>query len=276
MKISKIYNNNIVAAITSDKREAIITGNGIAFAKKIGEQVDEDKISKCYFMKNEKKDRLYQVLESTPVLYLEIAEAIVDKAKKSLQKEINDAVLAGLTDHIHFAIDRQKKGTFLPNLILQEMKLMYPKEFDIGLWALRYIHTKTGILLPDDEAGYISIHMLNAMSESNADVGHILVFIKDMSEVIEETFTMTLDKESFDYYRLMAHLRFFYQRMRDAKQQDVSDVNDMYDLLIHKHKKMEKLVKNIRALLQEEYDYTCVTSEYVYLMMHILRILQKK
>lgn len=275
MKISKVFNNNIVAAITPDKKEAIVTGNGIAFGAKVGDRIDERKISKCYFMKNAKKDRLYQVLESTPVLYLEIAEAIVDKAKQALNKDVNDAVLAGLCDHIYFAIDRQKKGTFLPNLIQQEMKLLYPKEFDIGTWSLRYIYTKTGVKLPDDEAGYIAIHILNAVSETDADVGQILVFIKDMSDVVEETFALTLQKESFAYYRMMAHLRFFYQRMTSSKKQDLSDIQDMYDLLLHKHQRMPKFIKNINFLLQDEYDYTCSTSEHVYLMMHILRILQQ-
>lgn len=275
MKISKIFNNNIVAAITSDKKEAIITGGGIGYGVKVGDVIDESKISKCYIMKNVKKDRLYQVLESTPVLYLEIAEAIVDKAKSALQKDVNDAVLAGLTDHIYFAIDRQKKGTYLPNLIQQEIKLMYPKEFDIGKWALRYLHAKTGVQLPPDEAGYIAIHILNATSETDADVGQILTFIKDVTDVVEETFSITIDKESFDYYRITAHLRYFYQRMMTMKQQELSDVEDMYDLLLHKHAKMSKFIRNIKEMLLEDYDYSCSTSEYVYLMMHMLRILQQ-
>ena len=274
MKITKIFNNNIVAATTPEKKEAIITGNGVGFGVKIGDVLNESKISKCYIMKNVKKDRLYQVLESTPVLYLEIAEAIVDRAKQTLAKDVNDSVLAGLTDHINFAIERHKQGNYLPNLIQPEIKLLYPKEFEVGKWAVRYIHAKTGVRLTNDEAGYIAIHILNATTQVDEDIGHLLTFIKDVTDVVEEVFMITLNKESFDYYRISAHLRFFYQRM-NQKQQELQDVEDMYQLLLQKHKKMARFIKTLDEMLWEDYDYTCNMSEHVYLMMHILRILQQ-
>ena len=54
MKIVKVFNNNIVAAITSTKKEALVTGAGIGFQKKTGDLLDESKITKCYYMQNMK------------------------------------------------------------------------------------------------------------------------------------------------------------------------------------------------------------------------------
>lgn len=272
MKIVKVFNNNIVAAITPNKKEALITGAGIGFKKKAGDVIDESKISKCYYMQNMKKDRLYQLLESTPVEYLEIAEAILEKAKEKLRKDVDESVLAALTDHIHFAIDRQKQGSYLPNLIQAETKVLYPEEFSIGLWAIRYIKAKTGIELPEDEAGYIAIHILNATIQLNQDIGEIITFIKDVIDVVEESLSVKLDKETMDYYRMTTHLKYFYQRMMKMQQNDIDDVDDMYELLLRKHPLMETCVSNIEAMLLEEYDYTCSTAEKVYLMMHILKI----
>ena len=274
MKIIKVFNNNIVAAITSQKKEALITGAGIGFQKKAGDLVDESKITKCYYMQNMKKDRLYQLLESTPVEYLEMAEAILDKAKTVLKKDVNDSVLAGLCDHIHFAIERQKKGNYLPNLIQQETRMIYPKEFEIGLWALRMIQTRTGFQLPDDEAGYIAIHILNATSSEASDVGEILTFIKEVLDVVEETFHIRLKQDSLDYARITTHLKYFYQRMMTMEKVEMQDVEDMYQLLLKKHVDMQQCIDGIDMMLQEEYDYHCSSSEKVYLMMHVLKMLQ--
>ncbi|WP_252315859.1 CAT RNA binding domain-containing protein [Sinobaca sp. H24] len=42
MKISKILNNNVVVSV-KDKQEVIVMGRGIAFNKKVKEDIDEQK-----------------------------------------------------------------------------------------------------------------------------------------------------------------------------------------------------------------------------------------
>ena len=39
MKIVKIFNNNAVATISKNKEDLILTGSGIGFQKKIGDEV---------------------------------------------------------------------------------------------------------------------------------------------------------------------------------------------------------------------------------------------
>ena len=48
MKIVKIFNNNAVATISKNKEDLILTGSGIGFQKKIGDEVDPGKIEKKY------------------------------------------------------------------------------------------------------------------------------------------------------------------------------------------------------------------------------------
>lgn len=49
MKIVKIFNNNAVATISKNKEDLILTGSGIGFQKKIGDEVDPGKIEKKYY-----------------------------------------------------------------------------------------------------------------------------------------------------------------------------------------------------------------------------------
>ena len=45
MKIIKIFNNNSIAALSDELGDIILTGSGIGFQKKIGDLVDESRIS---------------------------------------------------------------------------------------------------------------------------------------------------------------------------------------------------------------------------------------
>lgn len=66
MKIIKIFNNNAVATITEDKNDLILTGSGIGFQKKIGDEVNEDRIEKRYFYEGGEKNAMYQLFLRTP------------------------------------------------------------------------------------------------------------------------------------------------------------------------------------------------------------------
>lgn len=66
MKILKVFNNNSVAAISDELGDIILTGSGIGFQKRIGDEVDESRIEKTYFLKmisrNDLSNRLKQYL----------------------------------------------------------------------------------------------------------------------------------------------------------------------------------------------------------------------
>ncbi|WP_416326741.1 PRD domain-containing protein [[Eubacterium] hominis] len=274
MKITKIFNNNLVATITPDKREALLSGTGIGFGKKTGDQVDHHKITSYYYMENQRKKLLYQIMETTPVIYLEIAEAILEKATMKLQKNIQESLLPGLVDHLYVAVMRAKQGKTVPNLILTETSVMYPMEYEVGKWALRYIKAHLGVDLPEDEAGFIAIHIQNAEDDSHEDVSDMLMFVKETIDILEETFHLKLDITKTDYLRLTSHLKFFYQRMMKLQTTTMVHVEDMYSMLLKKHRDLPLCMERLDRLLVQEYGYHSTLSEKVYLMMHILKMIQ--
>lgn len=274
MKITKIFNNNLVATMTPDKREALISGTGIGFGKKVGDLIDKQKITNYYYIENQRKKQLYQIMETTPVEYLEIAEAIMEKAVIKLQKNLSESLLPGLVDHLHMAVLRTKQGKHIPNLINAETRVMYPIEYEVGRWALRYIKVRQGVELPEDEAGFIAIHIQNAEDDSSEDVSDMLMFVKEATDILEESFAIKLDVSQIDYQRLATHLKFFYQRMMKLQKTTMVNVEDMYEMLLTKHAKMSVCIKHLDQLLKQEYAYTASLSEKVYLMMHILKIIQ--
>jgi beta-glucoside operon transcriptional antiterminator len=272
MRILKVYNNNIVSVRMHGGREALLTGAGIGFNKKNGQRVDKNRIEKYYFLEDEIKEQFHELINSTPSIYLEISIEILNKAKHDLEQEVDDTLLIGLTDHIYNSVERLKEGFSMTNLILNETKTMYFKEYQVSLWAIEYINKMLNINLPEDEAGYITIHIVNAMDKSK-DANNLLCFVDDILNLISTEMEISYKKESLDYQRIIIHLKFFYRRIMYNEYLEINESDELYNLIINKNVKIKKCVHKINEYLIKEYNYQCTHSEQLYLMLHILKIL---
>ncbi|MBQ6845463.1 MAG: CAT RNA binding domain-containing protein, partial [Agathobacter sp.] len=75
VKIQKILNNNVVQILDDAGKEIIIMGRGIAFKKKVGDFVEEDKIDKRFYLADQKQyERFMQFLDVIPLEYIELAD----------------------------------------------------------------------------------------------------------------------------------------------------------------------------------------------------------
>lgn len=135
MKISKILNNNAVVVMDKNQ-EKIAIGSGVGFNKRKNDLVQTDKIEKLFTLKENEK--LQQLLLRIPEEHFILAEEIIDYAESRLNTKLNEHVRVGLTDHLSFAIEREKEGIYLKNKLLQEIKVLYKDEFEIGLWAIKH------------------------------------------------------------------------------------------------------------------------------------------
>ena len=161
--VKSVINNNVVSARNERNQERILTGRGIGFHAKPGDTVDASRVEKEFFLKSKKlSGKLYALLAQTPEVYMEITDAIVKKAEEGLGKELNETVYLNLIDHLSFAVSRMKQGMNFRNVLLWEIRNFYPKEYEAALYGLALIEEKTGEKLPEDEAGSIAMHIVNA------------------------------------------------------------------------------------------------------------------
>ena len=138
MEAVKVYNNSAVSAVKPDGREVILTGSGIGFSKRPGDTIDERKIEKTYYIQSELQTKFLQLLKDASPDAVRVAEDILEHARAG-GLELKDQLLLSLIDHICFAIERYEQGIELPYLMLAETKMLYPREFKIGEWAVRQI-----------------------------------------------------------------------------------------------------------------------------------------
>lgn len=270
MKILKVFNNNSVAAISDELEDIILTGSGIGFQKKIGDLVDESKIEKTYLFKDDQKKRFEQSIAEVPAVYFEIANKIVAKAIKELETDFSGEIFIAISDHLSFAVKRKKENIYLPNIILNETKTLYKKEYKVGLWSLDYIERKIGIRLDDDEAGYLALHLVNfSLNDKANNAMKIVTLTKEVLGVIKSTMKVELEEDSIGYARISTHLKYLAERIFreeiDSFQDTTSNIRDM----LKANARLALCINRIVKLIEERYDYILSPDEQTYLCIHI-------
>jgi beta-glucoside operon transcriptional antiterminator len=187
--------------------------------------------------------------------------------------KLNDYLFVTLTDHLNFAIKAYDNKQINPNLIMWEIKRYYPKEFQLGLKAIDYIEDETGKRLNEFEAGHIALHLINAQINKLSDVGNNSVVkitkrIDDIMNIIKYSFNIDLDISTFEYERLVYHLKFFLTRI-DRQKKPANPANKflLKEVIIKFPKEFEcvcKIEKYLESKLNDD--------EYLYLTMHIARV----
>ena len=162
VKIVRVLNTNAVVSSDQEGRELIITGAGIGFKKKKGENLDEALADKTYYLESvDDSRRLQEVVKEISEEYLEIVSRIIKTAREEGLK-VRDSLYVTLTDHINSAVDRYRENIALKNMMKLEIRKFYPKEYEIGLRAVQWIQEQNDENLGEDEASFIAMHNLAA------------------------------------------------------------------------------------------------------------------
>ena len=271
MIANKVFNNNAVAIVYPDGREAILVGSGIGFGRRPGDAIDEKKIEKVYFVQDDLQTRFLQLLKNARPDALQAAEEILAHARDQGLALKNQLILS-LTDHLCFALERQEQGISLPYLMMSETRMLYPQEFEIGRWALGKIQHLCGMALPEYEAGYIALHLASAVM-SRDEVYSGLKLVNGVTEIIKETYGIQLNPDNLDTIRLTTHLKFLSQRISQHAQRNDDDMDDIYQLLLRKHPKHLLCITRISDFIRNHFSYDLNSQEKLYLVIHINKLL---
>lgn len=275
MNIDKVLNNNVVVAKDKGK-EIIVMGRGIAFQKKSGDLINQEKIEKVFTLSNKAmNDKFQELVAEVPMEYMVISEKIINYFKTQLGKKLNDNIYISLTDHIYTAVERYKNGIILKNALLWDTKRLYKDEFLLGKEALRMISDQFNIELPEDEAAYIAFHIVNAqLNEDMPIVMNITKVMQEILNIVKYHFKVEFDEESLSYYRFVTHLKFFAQRIFNGDYYNDDD-SELFDMVRKKHSASYECTKKIQKFVEEKYNHVLTKEEMLYLMVHIERVVQK-
>ncbi len=266
VKIVRVLNTNAVVSSDQEGRELIITGAGIGFKKKKGENLDEALADKTYYLESvDDSRRLQEVVKEISEEYLEIVSRIVKTAREEGLK-VRDSLYVTLTDHINSAVDRYRENIALKNM----MKL---KEYEIGLRAVQWIQEQNDENLGEDEAAFIAMHIVSAElgSGSNVDVNKITKLINAVLQIVRIHFKIEFNEKSISYERFLTHLKFFATRVFDNTIYQDS-MQEIYKVLIEENEYAYSGVRKIVEYIEKQYSYKLTIDERLYLLIHIKRI----
>lgn len=271
MRAVKIFNNNAVSTVLPDGQEAIVLGNGLGFKKQPGDAIDERRVEKVYYVQTEMQTRFLQMLQNVRPEVMEAAEQILQLGARA-GLELGNQGTISLIDHISFAVERMEHGVTLPNLMLSEIRMLYQKEYALGLEALPIIQRCCGVRLPEDEAGYIALHLVEITVDRTAAYD-ILKFVKGALDIIKSTYNIILDEDDLDTLRLTTHLKFLAQRIFQHSGWEDDDMEGMYDCLIDRHPQNRRCMERLVEYVRQNFHYTMNKSEKFYLLVHLTKIL---
>jgi len=271
VKIYKVLNNNTVVVRDGDI-EKIVMGPGIGFQKKKNDLVLRSKIEKVFVIKEE-NEKFQMLLQTLPIAFIEVAQEIINYAEKELQVSLSSHVHIALADHLTMALERLEKGIQIENKLLNEIKVLYKREFDIGLWAREKIKERFSVDLPEADVAHITllIHTAKDHSPSLEKTMKRALMIKEITGIIEDEVKRELIKNSFVYQSLLSHLRYAVYALENKESFSALDP-DMLEMIKIKYPKSFEGAKKINEHLRKEYNLEFPESELGYISLHIQRI----
>ncbi len=275
MEVKKVINNNIVKSLNADGHEVLVMGKGIGFKKNVGDAIDAKLIEKVYTSNADlTTNKLTQLLSNVRLEHLQVANEIIGFAKVSLGKKLNENIYLTLTDHIDYAIERHNNGLPVRNALLWEIKRFYNHEYLIGKEALTIISNRLHIELPEDEAGFIALHIVNAELDLSqvSQVSEMTKVIQKIINIVKYHYKTDLDEYTLNYERFITHLKFFVQRLFSGIELDKDKDEGFLFMLKEKYQEEYLCALKIRDYIGKEFGRDLKEDEMIYLTIHIRRI----
>lgn len=281
MKVVQSLNQNALLIKDDKNNELIVLGKGIGFGKKRGDAIDQSKISSYYRLQSTAQEqKIIDELKEIDENVLIMAEDVAVKFNQELNGALAESFVFTLASHIQFSIDRNEKFQISDEAFLYEFKYLYPKEYALGKDAVQYLNGKYKLNFPESEVTFFTLHFVNALNDTG-DFTEIIRLNKIMGEILEligEESQFEIDRDSVNYARFILHLRFFLMRQLSRNDQTIdrhSKILALYQETAKSCPRELKAVENIKKFLNEHYAITFNISEELYLLLHVVRLLEE-
>jgi len=270
-RVIKPFNNNVVLASEGKTgAEVVLVGKGIGFGARRGARVDEARIEKVfYFFDRDQFDRYEEVISRIDGRVIGVAEEVIAMACREFKIPLNEHIHVALADHINFTLERLSGGIEIKNPFLDEIKVLYPEDYELACRAAELIKERFGVELPDGEKGFIAMHIHSA--RFNQEVSRTVKYasmINRMIEIIEEGLGLKIEKNGINYARLLVHLRFTLERM----DKDIPIKNPLLSSIKKEFRESYRIAKRLGDFIAERMDKKVPEDELGYLALHIQRI----
>lgn len=278
MKFLKAFNNSAALVRNDEGQEEVVLGKGIGFGLKEGQDVDENKIERC-FVTIDQSDEVAQVKEFKSQT-IDVTNQIVKMVEPLLQTHFTDYQFLALADHIDFAVTRINDHIDIdPANNDWEVKNLFPKEYAIAEKVVALINRELQVILPKSETTFMTYHLVNAASDDAQvqETIQITNLISGIISIIQFQYKITLDTTSFNYSRFITHLRILLVRLlrKEIKENQKLDPSLLSFMKI-KYNKAYDTAERIATYLHSKMNWTLDSDDKFYLVLHIFRVTSRQ
>ena len=271
MRIVKVLNNNVVIVKDDAGHEKVVMGKGLGFQVKAGAELDSSKVEKIFALEQAETASSEGLSSIPPELY-QVCQDFVALAGQRLHLSFHNSLTLALADHLFYALQRLIRGEHVVNALLQEIKQFYPEEYALGQEALGMIKAQSGLNLPEDEAGFIALHLVNAaLDENMPQTMEVTRLIADIMAIVNAQFGLKPQEHSIDYTRFVTHLKYFAHRLLRHEELP-SSVDFLFDE-VKKHCPLSyNCVQRIGLYVKAKFGHDLSRDEITFLTVHVERV----
>ncbi len=269
--VKKTLNNNCMM-VDVDGREKLLIGKGIAFGKKSGDPGELTAQVEKIFVIEEKKNvaEFQQLLRRNDEEFIAFCEDLIWELSQQVNRSLNERIHVSLIDHISCTLYRLKVGEPIINPFLQEIRVLYAREFVLAEELCRKVELHYQVTIPQGEIGFVALHIHSAMY--NGRIQDALKSNRICNRVVnllEEEFGSPIDKNSFDCARFMVHLTYLMKRLSDHTPVE----NELAEMIVEQYPKAFAISQKTARLLEKELKLTELPlEELAFLTTHIERL----
>ena len=137
-------------------------------------------------------------------------------ASAATDQKLGQNLVVSPSDHINFAVERARNGTYRSNLLSDEIESFSPAECFVGQQALGIIEQKPGVTLDPSEAAPIAPRIIDDPERGGAAIDDARTFqgAEGVTGIIQRELGMAASKDASRHARPAAHLKLLMRRMR--------------------------------------------------------------
>lgn len=279
MRISRIYNNNVVLTVDHHGKESVMIGRGIAFGKRKGQLVDPAAVEQTFVPEQGMSgERLSMTLSEIPAEILSIATLLESKVRAEGALELSNSFILPLADHLHYAVVRARDGVRVEYPLAPEVTVLYPREVEYGRTVLQMVRERLQVELDPNEAIPLALHLVNAQF-ATADMSQAFrmteVFAQ-VFEIIEASYERKINPDSMSAARFVTHLRYLFVRASRASANHTEDDEVSQPSLLAALRadvpRAYACAQKVLLVLQMQLKQSLTRDELTYLTIHIARL----
>nr|NLI50292.1 PRD domain-containing protein [Propionibacterium sp.] len=272
MEIVTVFNNNVVLARDELGREVVLAGRGVGFKARRGGEVDESLVVRR-FVPADNPEAVARVLADIPPEQLTLVAELFGDAVRSLGATLPPLSVVAAADHVHQAIQRIARGESMEYPLRAEVAHLHPEELRVAERLVDRLNERLGVRLPQGEAVALAMHLFHAVtgSPSMEEAFAQSALIRQVFDLVAQTYGAAFDPDSIDAARFATHLRYFLVRARQGRQLD-GEVLGVGSLLRDQHPRAHQTARHLQALLELRLGQPVSEDEITYLTLHVARL----